>query len=121
MSFERYLDVAQELNIKVAVITDNDRDYETNVIRKYSKYIDKKNINVFSDDDNERYTFEVCLFKDNQDYIDNHDITSVSDKVNFMLNNKSESAYRILNALEKESNDFIIPKYIKDTIEWIKE
>ncbi len=121
LSFERYLDVAQELNIKVAVITDNDRDYETNVIRKYSKYMDKKNINVFSDDDNERYTFEVCLFKDNQDYIDNHDITSVSDKVNFMLNNKSESAYRILNALEKESNDFIIPKYIKDTIEWIKE
>ena len=37
-----------------------------------------------------------------------------------MLNNKSESAYRLLEALEKDTNNFKIPKYIEDAFKWIK-
>ena len=47
--------------------------------------------------------------------------TKTEDKLKFMLNNKSESAYRILELLEKKSDDFKVPKYIKDAIEWIKD
>ena len=38
-----------------------------------------------------------------------------------MLNNKAEAAFRLLNLLQDENvaKDFTIPKYIKDTIEWI--
>lgn len=114
------MEIAQSLKIKVAVITDNDEDYENKIINKYSKYDSNDNINVFSDTDNSRYTFEVCLFKDNQEYINNNNITQASDKLKFMLNNKSESAYRLLEALEENTNNFKIPKYIEDAFKWIK-
>lgn len=120
LSFERYLEIAQSLKIKVAVITDNDKDYENKIVNKYSKYDSDDNINVFSDTDNSRYTFEVCLFNDNQAYINNNNITQATDKLNYMLNNKSESAYRLLEALEKDTNNFKIPKYIEDAFKWIK-
>lgn len=120
LSFERYLEVAEKLNIKVAVITDNDKNYTENITNKYLKYNQKENINVFSDSDNLRYTFEVCLFNDNTDYLREYSITHSKDILKFMLNNKSESAYRLLEKLEKNSNNFQIPKYIVDAIEWIK-
>ena len=41
--------------------------------------------------------------------------------LNFMLNNKAEAALRLLEHMEKidYKNDFLIPKYIQDAIEWI--
>lgn len=119
LSFERYLEVAKELNIKVAVITDNDKDYDNNIVTKYSKYRDNSNINIYSDNDNSRYTFEVCIYNDNKDYIKN--ITKSDDKLKFMLNNKSESAYRILQLLENNTDKFVVPKYIEDALKWIKD
>ena len=120
LSFKRYLDVAKKLNIKVAVITDNDNNYISNIAEKYKDYKDDNNIQVFSDTDNSRNTFEVCLYNDNYDYINNHNITIETDKLKFMLNNKAESAYRILKELENDSENFTIPKYIMDAIEWIR-
>ena len=40
------MEIAQSLKIKVAVITDNDEDYENKIINKYSKYDSNDNINV---------------------------------------------------------------------------
>lgn len=121
LSFERYLEVANELNIKVAVITDNDKDYDNNITDKYSKYKDNKNINIYSDNDTNRYTFEVCLFEDNKNYIESNNITKSVDKLKYMLNNKSESAYKILQLLENNTDGFKVPKYIEDAIKWIKD
>lgn len=129
LSFLRYLEVAKNLNIKVAVITDNDHDYENNINQKYNEYNESENIKIFSDDNNENYTFEVCLYNNNINYISNKKISNSNDKQKFMLNNKSESAYRILEELckskEIESDndneeEFIIPEYIKSAIKWIK-
>lgn len=119
LSFERYLEVAQKLKIKTVVITDNDRDYDEHIVKKYEDY-KKENINIFSDSDNEKYTFEVCLYNGNAKYLEKHNITKSKDILKFMLNNKAESAYRLLEELEKDSTDFEIPQYIKDAIEWIK-
>ena len=120
LSFKRYLDVAKKLNIKVAVITDNDKDYNSKIEEKYKEYINDDNIQIFSDTDDKRYTFEVCLYNDNENYLNKHIITTEADKLKFMLNNKSESAYRILKDLENDSDNFTIPKYIMDAIEWIR-
>jgi hypothetical protein len=115
--------VADRLAIKVAIITDNDKDYNTNIVEKYCDYKDKDNIKVFSDGNNDNYTFEVSLFKYNEDYIKNNNITTAKDKQDFMLNNKSENAYRILEKLEDNINidEFNVPNYIAEAIKWIKD
>lgn len=123
LNFFRYLEIASKLNIKVAVITDNDGNYQKNIIEKYSEYKKWENIKVFSDNDNENKTFEICLYKNNIDYIERKNITKSKDKQKFMLNNKSENAYRILKELEKENGEdgFLIPDYIVRAIRWIKD
>ena len=119
LSFERYLKIAQALNIKVAVLTDNDHDYENNITKKYAEYIGDK-IKVYSDIKKDRHTFEVCLYEDNKDLFENEmKLTTSSDKLKFMINNKAESAYRILKELENTKITIKIPNYIKDALEWI--
>ena len=121
LGFKRYLEVARKLNKKVAVITDNDGCYKANIEEKYKDYNGLENINVFSDEDNERYTFEVCVYKDNETYINKHKITKVANQLDYMLNNKAESAYRLLEHLENDYDSFKVPKYIKEAITWIKK
>lgn len=120
LSFERYLKIAQALNIKVAVLTDNDYDYKNNITEKYAEYINDK-IKIYSDVDNERHTFEVCLYQDNEKlFVNEIKLTTSNDKLKFMLNNKAESAYRILKELENSNINIKIPNYIKDALGWIK-
>ena len=64
-SFKRYMELARTLGIRTAVIRDNDQDYQAKCIDNYSEHITDK-IKVFSDIDNTRYTFEVCIYTDNQ-------------------------------------------------------
>lgn len=122
LSFLRYLEIADKLNMKVAVITDNDKNYQKNIIEKYTEYKNKENIKIFSDMNTENWTFEVCLYKNNSKYLKDKNITQSEDIQKFMLNNKSESAYRILKKLdeENEKNEFNIPDYIERAIKWIK-
>ena len=49
--------------------------------------------------------------------IDGSSLTVRSDKLKYMLNNKAESALRMLDIVD---NDFIIPSYITEAIEWIR-
>ncbi|HDT9276028.1 TPA: AAA family ATPase [Listeria monocytogenes] len=124
-TFERYLQVAQLLNKKVAVITDNDEDYETNITIKYSVYTSEEDIEIYSDDNNENRTFEVCLYNSNVKlYEDNLKTPYMKNgMLEYMLNNKAEAAFRLLEFMrEPEYNgEFVIPKYIKDAIEWISK
>ncbi len=120
LSFERYLNIAKILKIKVAVITDNDYEYDKKVKDKYIKYTDFDNIKVFADENNDNNTFEVSLYNSNAKYLEENKITSSQDIKQFMLNNKSENAYRILEKLEQSSKDFVIPTYISEAIKWIK-
>lgn len=120
LSFKRYLEVAKELGKKVAVITDNDGDHQKNVLEKYKEYKDCEEIEIFSEDDNNIRTFEVSLFKQNQNWIESKRITRPSDIQDWMLNNKSESAIKILEKLEDSTGDFQVPDYIRRALEWIK-
>lgn len=121
LSFKNYLEIAIYLNNKVAVITDNDKNIENNIIKKYNQFDSNKNISVFYDKDEEKYTFEVSLYKENKSWLENNKITTSKDILKYMLNNKAETALRILEKLEIDSHNFKIPNYIEGAIKWIVE
>ena len=104
----------------MAVITDNDGDISRNITKKYKNYVDK-NIRICSDDNEKNRTFEICVFNENQNFFDKYKITKSDSVLDYMLNNKAEVAFRLLNLLQDENvaKEFTIPKYIKDSIEWI--
>ena len=122
MSFKRYLDIAKKFkNKNVAIITDNDKDYSTNIVERYSEYKGFGNIKVFSDSDDDNYTFEVCVYNNNQTLIDNANLTRSNDILRFMLNEKAEFALRLLEKLELSDDlqDFNVPNYITEAIHWV--
>ena len=122
LSFKRYLEIAKEFESKkVAVITDNDKNYTTNILEKYSIFDEYNNIKVFSDQSDENYTFEVCVYNNNKSFIDGANLTRSDDVLEFMLGNKSEFALRLLEKLDSSNSleDFKIPEYIKGAIEWV--
>ena len=122
LSFERYLEIATNFtDKKVAVITDNDGDYESKVQSKYSSYQQFQNIKVSSDLDNANRTFELCIYNNNKDLLDSFGLTKSKDLLGYMLREKAEFALRLLEKMETDhrSDEFIIPDYIKEAIEWI--
>lgn len=135
LTFKRYLEIAQDMDKKVAVIRDNDGDYEKNIVKNYEDYT-SKNIQIFSDSDDCRWTFEVCLYEDNHDFYETefrkHISTSEETVLDYMIGDKnkkssrghkSESAFTLLKILESNSEfekKFVIPDYIIKAIEWIE-
>lgn len=116
-SFKRYLEIAKILGKKVSVITDNDEDFLKNIIESYKDFR-SENIEIFSDKDNVNWTFEICLYNTNKEFYDNTFANSHMNQgvLQFMLNNKAEAAFRLL---ENYPSGFIIPEYIKEAIEWV--
>lgn len=117
-SFKRYLELAKSLRIKVAAVRDNDGDYKTNCVDRYVDYISDR-IKVFADPDNERYTFEVCVYRDNTAICDElflagRKTLSVQD---YMLKNKTDSAFQLL---EKREAGLVAPAYIQEAVAWIR-
>ncbi|MGI6740554.1 MAG: ATP-dependent nuclease [Brevefilum sp.] len=114
LSFKRYLDVAKLTGCKVAVLTDNDEDYEKHCIDKYKDYSSEANIEIFYEQDNTKKTFEIVLYADNTALCDSLFGASARD---YMLCNKTEAAYTLLS----QGQPIVVPDYIKKAIEWIKE
>lgn len=122
LSFKRYLDIAKHFPRKrLSIITDNDKDYDINILSKYKDYKHLENIQFFSDKDNNNYTFEVCIYNKNKSILDS--LTQSKDTLNFMLNNKAEFSLRILEMLHDNDNKslFLIPEYIEEAIEWVRK
>ena len=124
LSFKRYLEVVKNLCIKTVVITDNDGSYQDNICERYNIYHGIENIKIFSETSSQLSTFEICLYDANHSVLD--PLINANQKIpcvqKHMLNNKSSSALKILNALTLDSTlkeNFVIPQYIKDAIEWI--
>jgi putative ATP-dependent endonuclease of OLD family len=117
-SFKRYLDVAKLLNIKTAVIRDNDGDFQLNCVDRYSDYTEN-NIEVFYDSDNDISTFEISFFKNNEAicnelFLAGRKTLTVQE---YMLKNKADVAFELL---DKKADVLVVPDYIKNAIEWIR-
>ena len=118
ISFKRYLNIAKILKIKTAIIRDNDHDYINNCEDNYKEYCNDI-IRVFADNDNKIFTFEIAVYIENKELCDKL-FTSPQRKLNiqeYMLSNKTEAAFALLESDEKLN----VPGYIKKAIEWIKE
>jgi predicted ATP-dependent endonuclease of OLD family len=114
LSFKRYLEIAKLLNNKVAVVTDNDGDKQHTCIDKYAEYANDENIKVFYEDDEAKRTFEIVLYADNINLCDSLFGKNAQD---YMLKNKTESAYKLLC----QEDAIVVPKYIQGAIEWIRK
>lgn len=112
LSFKRYLEIAQLLGIKVAVITDNDKNAQKNCVEKYSG-LRATNIEFFYEAEETKYTFELVLYGDNEMLCDT---LFGDDALNYMLTNKTESAYSLLG----QDEAIAVPDYIRRAIEWIR-
>ncbi len=119
-SFKRYLELATLLNIKTVVITDNDKNYQKNCIERYEFYSGNDNISIFSDEDDERYTFEVAIYNDNSDICDElfQEGRKTLTVQEYMISSKSEVAFQLLN---KKADKLNVPSYIKQAILWIND
>ena len=119
-SFKRYMDLAKLLNIKTAVIRDNDGDFQKKCVENYEDYVTEQ-IKVFYDeDDDNRSTLELCVYQDNEELC--NQLFSEGRKtltvLEYMLANKADAALKLL----EEGNDKIkAPDYIGQALKWIKE
>ena len=134
VSFKNYIKIAEFLNKKVSIVTDNDKSEE-----KIKESIDLNNeykfVKIYLDSDVKNWTWEVCLYNDNKEKIDG--IIKVSDKYEYlikgekpdtkvlgwMINNKTNAAYKILTYKDSGGNELKleIPEYVKKAMEWVKE
>lgn len=118
--FKRYLEIARQINVKVAVVTDNDKNYAENITASYNGYMNNEhaNIKVYADTNNERYTFEVAVYQDNT--VDCNELFSAERRtlsvVDYMLANKAEAAYKLLT---QKSETINVPQYIRDAFVWL--
>ncbi|MEY8560153.1 AAA family ATPase [Jeotgalicoccus halotolerans] len=119
ISFEKYRELSNILNKKVAVITDNDKkdhDYESD-----------NEFNIYLDNSTDNWTLEVAIYNYNKNYFDKlyeskNTVAEYKGEVMpkalaHMLKNKTENALEIENVLA----DLTIPEYLKEAIKWISE
>ena len=118
-SFKRYLDLAKLLNIRTAVIRDNDADFQKNCVDNYKDYV-SDDVKVFFERDDKQKTFEFCMYETNkapcdEQFTNGHIKLSPQD---YMLENKAEAAFRLL---DNKSEELVAPEYIMNAIKWINE
>ena len=117
-SFKRYLELAKLLDIKIAVIRDNDGDYQANCVANYADY-PSAYIQIFADTDDERRTFEVCMYQDNEVICD--DLFAEGRRKltveEYMLKNKTDAAFQLL---DKKGTELVTPGYIQQAVAWIR-
>lgn len=114
----RFIKLAKDLPMKIAVVTDNDGDYANNITERYKDYV-SDNIRVFSNTNDDQNTLEPSFTACNDEtalktFLGYNGEKSVSD---FMQTCKSEWAYKIFY----QENDFKFPDYINDCIQWISQ
>jgi predicted ATP-dependent endonuclease of OLD family len=118
LSAPRFLAIGNFLNIKTAVLTDNDENVEK-CNERYEDYISEY-VALFTDHDESRHTFELCLYQDNEAICENafaegRRTLSVQE---YMLKNKSKVAYELAR---DNATDINVPEYITAAAQWIKD
>ncbi|WP_237499337.1 ATP-dependent endonuclease, partial [Pseudomonas edaphica] len=117
-SFKRYLELGKLLGIRVAAIRDNDHDHQQNCVENYKACL-YGGARIFADGNNERSTFEIGLYLDNQKICD--DLFGGARKTltvqDYMLKNKADVAFELLT---KKPEELVAPAYIQEAIQWIR-
>lgn len=127
VKYKRYLNIGNTIGKKIAVLTDNDHK-QSNLDYKNSNNKSHDNIKIYMDDSLDNWTWEVCFYNLNKEKLE--EIISVEEYADYlfhgrdygkvlgkMLNNKVDTAFQMYNY----NDEFVIPQYIKDCLEWIKK
>jgi len=126
LTFKRFLEIADIIKKPVAVVTDNDADYDKKITKKYEDYDDSDTIEIFADDRNKLKTLEPQIVDANKDNlkllceileIDEDDYNTEELISDYMIANKTECALKIFNS----DKSIQYPEYINDVIEWCDE
>jgi AAA15 family ATPase/GTPase len=116
LSFKRFLNISKILENKVVVITDNDGEYQKEIIDKYADYARLPNISICADSDDNCPTLEPQIVKCNDlevlNQILGREETRPSDLIDYMVKNKTECALRLFET----DLAITIPQYILDGI-----
>lgn len=116
-SFKRYLEIANLLSIKTAVIRDNDGNYDNNISENYKDYFSKY-VCVFSEKDNAIRTFEISIYLNNTKLCEELFSPGLRKRSvqQYMLDEKTDCAYELL---AKKGSEINIPQYIVESISWL--
>lgn len=129
LTYKNYMEVSKVIKNKLLIITDNDGDQDTidKLTALNTELEADYDIKLKCDPEVERFTFEVCLYKENETVL--KDIASqrprtqpkykgkaMEQDIAYMLKNKTESAMHIVTGYSQEVR---APKYIKEGIEWL--
>lgn len=126
LTFKRFLEIATRIQKSVAVVTDNDGDYEKNIIRKYKEYNESAFIKIFADDRNELNTLEPELVDANKNdllllceilELDINSYATPESISNYMIGNKTDYALKIF----KSKKAIQYPDYIKRVVHWCND
>jgi putative ATP-dependent endonuclease of OLD family len=126
LSFKRYLEIASHLTLNVAVITDNDGNYEDKIIKKFTGFEGIPNISIFYDKNNDLNTLEPQFVYANKDRLEllcnifciNHRKYNDVEKIcGYMTGNKTEWALMIFET----TNVINFPEYIIRAVKWCNE
>lgn len=127
ISYRNYLEIAQKTSKKISVLTDNDgKQDKIDKAAAFNK--DSQLQHIFLGTTTDDWTWEACLYNLNKAVLDGMiEIHAGSDYLfhkrdygqvlGKMLNNKVETAYKMLLS----GTAFEIPQYIKDAIEWLRK
>ena len=126
LTFKRFLEIAEKIGLLVAVITDNDGDFETKVKKKYMDYQNVDCIKIFADD------------RDNLKTLEPQFVDANATKLNRLCEvlginiTKYDTGQKILDYMDAhktawalsvfESNKTVhYPEYIQNAVAWCDE
>lgn len=130
LSFKRFLRIAAIIKKKVAVITDNDDDYDTNIEEKYKEFDECENIlvaastSIRGEGQRPLNTLEpqFAEVNDLNDCVESFGLEKKKYKdkdtlIKYMISNKTDWALKVFTSPKQ----FVIPNYIDSAIDWILE
>lgn len=126
LTFKRFLQIAKLLDKTVAVVTDNDGNYDNKITKKYEGFWEEDNITIFADEREELNTLEPQFVDANNEQLErlcsiaeiNFKKYTEPDQISkYMVKNKTDWALSVFSS--KESLNY--PKYINKVINWCDE
>jgi hypothetical protein len=117
LSFARFLDIAALLPQETVVVTDNDGNYQHNILDKYSDYRSLSNVKFCFSVDNSRPTLEPQIVGCNPlgtlNKIFKTKYKSQDALIAYMEQNKTDCALKLFETQEP----FTLPEYIRDAVQ----
>jgi putative ATP-dependent endonuclease of OLD family len=125
-SFLRFLEIAEKIRKPVVVVTDNDKDYQNKVVKKYKTYEKYPFIKICADSNNDLWTLETQIVWANKNQMDtlrrilgikSEDYPDEESITDYMRDNKTDCALKIFDTTEPIK----LPQYILDATNWAHE